>query len=221
MKKYSGYKHLTDYDMMQEVMGYKLLFGKMEDSVVLDIGANIGAFSYQALKNGSKLVVSVEPSKRNYDFLENQAFVKRFEKLGKIKLLNKAVVHGNEKNVLFYEGTGKNTGLDGLYKRRTQQNEYYVPTIKFEDILKKYQPTILKIDVEGAERYYDFSKIPASVKHIAIELHYSVHKDNWFLNSKTEKNLRQQFPYVLKNKDNIIFGSLATTELILSRSRYE
>lgn len=229
MKKYPGYKHMTEYDMMREVGSYKELFPLMNEKVVLDIGANTGAFSYQSLRNGARKVYSVEPSPRNLEHLLQQPFIKRFKEKGRVVVVKKAIVQGSEKSTTFYEGSGKNTGLDGIYKRRNlKQKEVDVESVSFEKILNDTQPDILKIDVEGSEKSYDFTLLPGSVQAIAIEIHLVFFRqegyENWYEEEENKytgcslrEYLEKRFPKVLKYKENRIFGKLATIEVVLSK----
>ena len=41
-----------------------------ENKIILDLGANIGGFTYMALRNNCKQIIAIEPDKYNFDLLK-------------------------------------------------------------------------------------------------------------------------------------------------------
>lgn len=147
--------------MIREQTSYNKLLDYVEGETVLDIGGNIGAFAYFAKERGAKKVVSFEPEPSN---------IKMYESQNLDTILVKAAVAENDGVANFYVNNEKNKGLHSLRKTRGRDC-IEVKTVSFEKVLKKVNPTALKIDIEGGEYYIDFSLIPKTVKRIAVELH--------------------------------------------------
>lgn len=177
---------LDEY-VIREQTSYNELFKHIDNEIVLDIGGNIGAFAYNCIKHGAKQVHSFEPDPQNIKMFKKQ-------NLKNVKLYEFAVFNkdGEEE---FYINTGKNKGLHSL--RKTNGRDcIVVKTISFEKILKKINPTILKIDIEGGEHYLDFDLIlNYNIKAIAVEIHLT-QKENYENGIKLIKFLQKNFNQV-------------------------
>lgn len=150
-------------------------YGHMDvhDKIVLDVGANIGGYSRFAVDNGAKYVWAFEPDAQNFDMLVMNT-------PHKVKHHREALISGNDTTISFYRTkSGKNPGnySTEYFKGR---EEIKVPARNFQCILNVLQPDVIKMDCEGAE--YDLllnSVLPASVKQISLEIHFS--KPAWRL----------------------------------------
>jgi len=131
---------------------------------VLDIGANIGAFSKYALQRGASVVWAFEPDDSNFALLQKNA--------PEAHLYHAALISNNDiDHVKFYKTkSGKNPGNYSTVPFRNRIVTT-VPAMGFQKVLDKFQPEIIKMDCEGAE--YDLMKctLPDSVQEIAMELH--------------------------------------------------
>lgn len=124
-------------------------------SNVLDIGANIGAFSLSvSRKFPDCLITSVEPEPDNFSLLK-----KNCGDIPNITLLNKAVwSHSNGVNIVPNYGE---TAVNDV------ENSISVESISFNDLLKSFSNIdVLKIDVEGAEIDIILNADPESLKKI-------------------------------------------------------
>lgn len=159
-------------DEMDAGGDYDYIFSKCKDKVVLDLGANLGAFSKRALEAGASLVVSVEPEPENFSFLKmNTATYKT-----KSMLINKAVSMVDDESITLYVNSGNNKGLhtimpDWLASSRPDCTQIEVSTISIITLLDIYRPSVLKVDIEGAENIIIevLRNLPPYVEHIAIE----------------------------------------------------
>lgn len=64
----------------------------------------------------------------------------------------------------FWAATSKTTGA-------TASRRITVPVLLLDDLLKTYRPTVLIVDVEGAEEDYFLSALPLQLRLIVMELH--------------------------------------------------
>lgn len=180
---------LDEY-VIKEQRTYNPLLELCKDKSVMDIGANIGAFTFQALVHGAIQVVSFEPDKDNIGMFQKQGFDDR------VKLIKRAVSNSTG-TALFYVNSGKNKGMHSLQEIQGRES-YEVKTVSFKDALDRYSPQILKIDIEGGEYDLNFKDLPITVEAIAIELHL-LHGDNRKMAPRLIKALKKQFPEVLKD----------------------
>jgi len=141
----------------------------IEGKVVMDIGANFGAFSHYALKRGAKFIYAFEPEQENFELLKRN--VGEFEP-SRIKLVNAALVSGAGGEIDFYLTTGTNHGSYSMYSYRGRQ-KVTVKSFNFAEALKEAQPECIKMDCEGAEHDLLPCVFPTSVKQLAMELHYN------------------------------------------------
>lgn len=132
---------------------------------VVDIGANVGAFSVLAAKAGARAVYAVEPEPGNCARLD--AHVRANGATGIVSILNLAMT--GEMTTVLVEGMG------GGARTLPAGNGEGIATITLEWMLDEYGPVeFLKCDVESAE-YDIFDACPvealAAVDRIALEFH--------------------------------------------------
>lgn len=147
---------------------------KTKNPIVIDIGANIGAFSIFAYKiNKECRVFAFEPERSNYKLL-----IRNIEANGlqnKIFTFEKAVFgsRGIRKLNVLHEGSGKNSMVYDLGNGTTED----VMCVTLEDIFVENDLggcDLLKIDCEGSE--YDLllntpREVFKKIKIIFLELH--------------------------------------------------
>lgn len=145
-----------------------------ENTLCVDIGANVGAFSFAAARH-YKNVVALEPVEKNYQVLEK---VRNLEKLENLEVLPLAVGAEDSTDRYIYVDdnlsgdctlydtsavTGKKQKINMVsYDSLTAmlREEYEVPYIDY-----------LKIDCEGAEYEFLWGEDLSNVKTIIMEVH--------------------------------------------------
>lgn len=141
------------------------------DDVVLDLGCNIGCFSL-SIFNKVKKVIAFEPEQVNATFtqlnIENNNATN-------IIFKNKAVIGGKEKTKDFYLGK---VPYYYSFLVKNKRKKVIVECDNINDVIAKYKPTKMKIDIEGSEfdvliNCKDFS----SVKEIIFEYNFDMNKD--------------------------------------------
>lgn len=150
--------------VMREVKEYRHLdIG--EGDVVLDLGGHIGLFAVHAYERGAARVVSVEPEADNC-----RAHRVNTSDYPQHVLLQAACVGDRRLTALLFVNRGPNKARHSL-KRFDDSEPVRVAAVNFTDVLRFAKPTVLKVDVEGAEYGYKFQYLPRSVKALAVELH--------------------------------------------------
>lgn len=133
---------------------------------VVDVGANIGAFSlYQSIQQHADRVIAFEPSPGVFRRLEKNV---ELNGLTGVRVVNAAV--GDKPGVLAFTD-----GLMSLNGRVSESGPLQVPCVRLDDELKDIPSVdILKIDTEGYEIHVlkGASGTLRKTKSIALELHY-------------------------------------------------
>lgn len=115
--------------------------------IFFDVGANVGYYSILASSIVGKdgLVVSFEPLDRNRSFLEKHKELNAAENM---QILPFAISDASG-TAMFFEGS--DPAMGGLTVK--DGREFEVETVTLDDVVSRigHTPTVMKIDVEGAE----------------------------------------------------------------------
>lgn len=140
-----------DHDLIQ--IAEKFL---REDSVVWDIGANVGVFTFSSAVVASKgTVVSVEADIWLASILRKSARLEQYRD-SDIRVLPAAMssVDGTAKFIIASRGRASNSleSAGGRSQMGGTREEQFVPSLRLDTLLNSMpQPDFIKIDVEGAE----------------------------------------------------------------------
>jgi FkbM family methyltransferase len=127
-----------------------------QGGTVLDVGANVGAFTVLAAKAGAGRVVAVEPEPENFSRLRHHVQLNRVGP--KVELVNAAVTTERDAVVdVIGWGGGAHVDRDAhrvdpevLGKLRTSKSK--VSTIRLDDLIEENAPIeMMKMDIEGGE----------------------------------------------------------------------
>ena len=179
--------NFSDEYVIKEVVGS---YGKLrlKGKKVLDLGANIGAFSVYAALCEAKEVVAYEPDPINFQVLKEntQAWEPPAtpNAIGSYYPLSTniegAVTMSKEGHIPFYVSDGPNKGIHSTlaFNGRAEievQNHY------FPSVLAKHKPQVIKMDVEGEEHNLLLHTLPKYVKEIVVEIHFNKRnfRDSW------------------------------------------
>src|SRR6266852_1368921 len=120
--------------------------------IVLDCGANVGVYTREALKNGAKIVVSIEPAPENIECLRRN-FASEIA-AGRVILYPKGVWDKDEMLVMRVDPD--NSAADSFIIRRpgaVETKQLPLTTIdKLVAELKLDRVDYIKMDIEGAEQ---------------------------------------------------------------------
>ncbi len=136
----------SDFFVVQEIFKRKL-YGTQPKGIVLDLGANIGAFSLYAARTATQ-VFAFEPENSNFEQLKkNIALNRSFP----IHIFKKAA--GGKCGLAELSPAAINKGASSLVFKRSDKSEH-VETLTLEHILSLCEISnvdFLKIDIEGSE----------------------------------------------------------------------
>lgn len=170
------------------------------DITVLDLGAHIGGFvCWVAYNYDVGKIVAVEPFPDNFKLLKRN---KQTIIMTEVVLIQAAVVSDPKvKTVDLYVANKRSHGRHSIRPTRGR-DAISVAAISFSDLLEMYQPTVVKIDVEGAEYEYkkQLSNLPSFVKRLSIEFHFFKPRDLKSCNRLIKRIVKQGFKVVRKPK---------------------
>lgn len=139
------------------------------DDVLLDVGANIGSVAAAWLAAGAS-VVCLEPEPANYRLLcRNLA---AYDPARATLLQAAAGGPGSPPVRQLWTTTGTNKGIHSTVQRRGRV-PVQVANLQLAGMWDAYEPTVVKIDIEGGEYELlpSLQTLPARVRAIMIELH--------------------------------------------------
>ena len=171
-------KFLNEQDpaMYREVIEanqYHLTEEKVKDRLVIDIGANIGAFSLYAAALGAKKVVSVEPISASYN-----TFLRNVHRMGLKNVTTHKRIIAEKGNEFLPVSLNSNAGANSMYN--VSDNYEVVETATFSQLMDQIagHDILMKLDCEGGE--YDVimnaeEKDMIRINEIMLEIHTDLH----------------------------------------------
>lgn len=182
-----------DKEMVKESFRNYSCINFLDNDVVVDLGMNIGSFGVIALrKNPNIRYVGYEPLDDNFNMaklnLPNQA-----------DLYKAAVSHLGDKTLTFSVRRNCSSTLFPKQNRKDHQS-ITVQNICIDEVIERFQPTVLKIDIEGAEEYlFEHWKhvIPECIRVLSIEVHAK--KYSKYFEEVTEKSLLKTHKRIFSN----------------------
>lgn len=164
----------VDGDMVNEsIDNYLLEEVDYKDKVCFDLGANVGGFTQIAIDSGAKMVYSVDCDPRNFAKLE-----KSFANDDFVELIFTAVSGLKDKTLKIYKSQSNNKHCSTSIMKKMKFGEYdEVPNTHIKKLFKKYQPDIVKIDVESAEYTMIDDILDYFPDVLFIEFHGGKHKE--------------------------------------------
>ena len=193
-EKHQGYVRentLDEYIFGEVRSAYKDLEIKKGD-VVLDLGANIGAFAKQAAEKEA-IVHCYEPEPNNFTLLQLNSPNTNNHK--------KAVVGKQNGNIELFINSKRNKGIH-MTRPVNGRESIKVETVSFSDLINEIKPNKIKIDVEGAE--YDFLpfEFPSFVERLVMEIHFQYDPSWRKLGREVHENMiKQGFSSLKEFKD--------------------
>lgn len=146
-----------------------------EDLTILDIGANVGFFSFFMLfRYPGASIYAFEPMPFNFNMLQQHTTKSRFKTLFPV---NKAVAGTTGRLLLYYAGDHTFTTMASTFKNQRKVHSLDVEAVTLEQIFTEYglqMVDFLKMDCEGSE-YDILYKTPAAlfqkINALCIETH--------------------------------------------------
>ncbi|MGC9123280.1 MAG: FkbM family methyltransferase [Thermoplasmata archaeon] len=217
------------YQVFLEKTYSNLMTKIKQGDIVIDAGANVGMFTVIAsvLSGADGYVISIEPDPENLRILKKNI---ELNNLKNIEIIDKALYSvSGEKIKLIQNGVMSRISFNDAKSYIAKRIE--VETITFDDIIinRGLQPTVLKMDIEGAEKYalLGASTMMKTINYLECEIHsredYEVLSrfSNFFYFKKEPiENMRNVLTFAIKHPIKILkleyYNKFATTKRIMS-----
>jgi len=169
----------ADYYVINESWIHKIHNGAKkyikDGSLVIDIGAHIGAFSIFAASQAKNVkILSLEPVVENFELLKTNIQINNFNKC--IKPIKMAVAGATGKKKIFLDE--KDSGKHIFYPKIIPESRFReVGCLSLSEIFDSYkinQCDVLKMDCEGAEYEILYNTSPQyfqKIRCLSIEYH--------------------------------------------------
>lgn len=193
----------TDELVIREVVLNKV-YGEQEsfkDKTVVDLGANIGAFSVYAALGGAT-VHAFEPQPSNFDVL-----TKNIEKFGLQNVVNlhNVAVSTKEEKLWICDDGGNSFCTDS----KTDFNNVEVQAFSLDQILSDFDEVdFIKIDIEGLECEVILSASNETINKIgSFGMEFHGNHPDW---SKMVRRLSSRMPVLIlsNEEDNGVWGGM-------------
>lgn len=198
---------------------------KNDNPVIVDCGANIGiATLYLKWKFPNAVIHSLEPDPSAFDMLQKNIVNNHLQD---ISLYNNAAMAQEGELDFFISPENKASLMMSTLQGRLDKERITVKGIDFAAFIAQVKPTLLKIDIEGAEKKV-FPKLEQSnvlihLDEIIMEYHHKIDGErsdfseilSLFERSGFEYNLITQFNTIGKFQDVLIYAYKASKESVL------
>ena len=170
-----------------------------KNSIILDIGANIGNVTDFLYTKFEPNIYSYEPNISCYNFMK-----KRFEGINKIRIFNFAVSDFDGKSHLYFHVNAKGINdtryIEGATLRPQKDNidrkkKLEIECIDIKKIIRKFDKIdLIKIDIEGSE----YTIMPEIIKNrdkitrVICETHGNPNGKKIFNKEKTKKFIKNE-----------------------------
>jgi len=160
--------------------------------VLLDIGGNVGDTAIYFASKGWN-VITIEPVKDNFDkMMENLMINNTYA--DKIKAICAAVGINNEKTNIFIH----DSDCGSCSSIKVGVKSVNVNTLVLQDLIKQYNPSVIKMDCEGCEEALVLGTDFTGVSEMFIEVHPHLGIDKKAIIEELEKN------YIVEENYNIL-----------------
>lgn len=175
----------SDKKMVTECLRNYSNFSIDTDSIVMDLGGNVGAFGKMALDAGCKELHVFEPDKSNVKMIRLN--LGNHPNARNLAVYETAVSMSHDDSLTFFQTNSKNKDCSGTVTPSSaraesmRKNRYQVKNKNILEALDEINPTHLKIDIEGAEIEWiqqTEATIPDSVVEFSLEIHPN--RDDFF-----------------------------------------
>lgn len=194
-------KFSSDIDVFNQIFIYnefKALFEVINENglsiqTIIDAGSNIGLSTIKFVKQFAiKNIVSIEPDTSNYNLLKKNLFANHI----KSEILKSGV--WNKSCRLYFDRTFRDGKEWSISLSEEVVSDDFVDSVSINDIATKFKFTsidLLKIDIEGGERYIfneketglEFLNI---TKVIALEIHDEFNIQNGILKTLEKRGFK-------------------------------
>lgn len=168
-------RHAHDRRMIKDCNRNYSHFAFDSDSVVLDLGANIGGLLGVIGDTRIKMYVGVEADADNHRILSENASLSE----NSYHIIHSAATTSTDETITFYRSEDEIGSTNGQANPSSRQKasrtfEQVVPNLNIDALIDQFKPTHLKMDIKGTEMYWfeaNGGVIPDCVREMFVEVY--------------------------------------------------
>ncbi|CAG7581517.1 MAG: putative methyltransferase [uncultured marine phage] len=160
------------------------------------VGEDI-SFDESLMNEKNVKIIFVDPTEKSHKFMEGRV-------TGENELLKMAITEKSGETIKMFKNKNPEWVSESVSNTHDMVGEGYheAETISITDLVEKYNPTLIKIDIEGSE--YDVLKQCIGVKQICVEFHHHCMTDKTYMDTlKCVNEMNSNGYTVIKDKGNM------------------
>jgi len=164
------------------------------------IDAGLGediTFDQELSKIKNIKIIDIDPTPKSHKFIERL-------NLPNLTLIKKAVEVNDGEIINMYKNTNPEWVSESTFSDHAnvdKQNYYEVDTVSLKTLIKKHNPSLVKLDIEGTE--YEVLSDCIGVRQICVEFHHSQINGKSLIDTNVEiENLKNNGYTILHNTQN-------------------
>lgn len=147
--------------------GWEIDIDSIKDGDTI-IDAGLGediSFLEELIKLKNINIIGIDPTIKSHIYVENK-------NIDNLTLIKKAIAPYGVKNIKIFKNSNPNHVSESYHSdHHSVNNDFYeVDTISFKELIEKYNPSFIKMDIEGAE--YDVLLECIGVNQVCVEFHH-------------------------------------------------
>jgi FkbM family methyltransferase len=110
-------------------------------------------------------IIGIDPTEKSHKYVESL-------NLSNLKLYKKAIAKNGISNIEFFKNSNPNYVSESYFNEHSSVSleSYKTDCVSFKELIEKYNPSFIKMDIEGAE--YDVLEECIGVNQICVEFHH-------------------------------------------------
>lgn len=119
-----------------------------QDDTIVELGAGMGLGSILAMKQGARKAIALEPNPHMLEVITRNAEANKVD----VETVQGCIVPGQTQGETTYHLTEEHWSSNIFdYRVEDRLQSLALPVVDVSELLKKYQPQILAVDIQGAE----------------------------------------------------------------------
>lgn len=164
-----------------------------EGDTIIDAGLGEDvSFLQEMLRKKNIRIIGIDPTKKSHDYIDKNP-------VENMILMKMAIAKKGEREVEIFKNSNPDHVSESSFKDHLStlgMESYKVRSVCFKDLIEKYSPSLIKMDIEGTE--YEVLKECIGIKQICVEFHHHC------IPSKTKKDTEDLINFMINKGYKVI-----------------